>query len=492
MTNPAEVLVAAVRTSILTHKNHPYARDIVTTLALMQPDNDNRDEDAKRKFEKSRLLGKSTLEAFLDNELDPILAPKNLATREVLDIVIRSIITELEPGNPADITLLRPPNIFCAAVGVMVAGIDPRSFQNWIGHCLRRILLAVREAAETIPAPPMAAEEAEPSDQATVVLLRHMASPNYARVPLQVLAPTSLTPTPPKPRLLIMASPARSQLVLKPELQNAVTHRASLASYTISPAPPLAQDSWGRLATESSKRQSCRRIGTSAFKRLAVTLVYLLSGDNQSCEEDAFIHAVLTSSATCARVLKVLYQDVAKCSFRRGQDTPAVLDAFVIYIGAQVASSADGYIRFQPWFNAVFLPLGKAAVAALTPKIPKPPKRVQDIGPPINRTWKKSKRSTFLDVSNLTLPAAKNDPTATKSKPRRRQNKNQGGVVDTDIHGSTYGPCEALVAALDLFAEGVVRAHVHSGRLEDVNKVINQLRSFEITDRKVVIPDLKV
>ncbi|KAJ7485078.1 hypothetical protein B0H11DRAFT_1806390 [Mycena galericulata] len=56
------------------------------------------------------------------------------------------------------------------------------------------------------------------------------------------------------------------------------------------------------------------------------------------------------------------------------------------------------------------------------------------------------------------------------------------------IHGSSYGPRSALVAALDLFAKGIVHAHVHSEPLENVNKVIDELRAFEITGRKVVIP----
>ncbi|KAJ6543791.1 hypothetical protein DFH09DRAFT_1249330 [Mycena vulgaris] len=56
------------------------------------------------------------------------------------------------------------------------------------------------------------------------------------------------------------------------------------------------------------------------------------------------------------------------------------------------------------------------------------------------------------------------------------------------IHGSSYGPRSALVEALDLFAKGTVQAHVHSEPLENVNKVIDELRAFEITGRKVVIP----
>ncbi|KAJ7086355.1 hypothetical protein B0H15DRAFT_939527 [Mycena belliarum] len=60
------------------------------------------------------------------------------------------------------------------------------------------------------------------------------------------------------------------------------------------------------------------------------------------------------------------------------------------------------------------------------------------------------------------------------------------------IRGSSYGPRSALVAALDLFAKGIVKAHVHSEPLENVNKVIDELRAFEITGRKVVIPHSKV
>ncbi|KAJ6558302.1 hypothetical protein B0H19DRAFT_994180 [Mycena capillaripes] len=56
------------------------------------------------------------------------------------------------------------------------------------------------------------------------------------------------------------------------------------------------------------------------------------------------------------------------------------------------------------------------------------------------------------------------------------------------IRTSTYGPRSALVAALDLFATGAVRAHVHSEPLENVNKVIDEIRSFEVVGRKVVIP----
>ncbi|KAJ7139985.1 hypothetical protein C8R43DRAFT_1202064 [Mycena crocata] len=56
------------------------------------------------------------------------------------------------------------------------------------------------------------------------------------------------------------------------------------------------------------------------------------------------------------------------------------------------------------------------------------------------------------------------------------------------IRSSSYGPRSALVAALDLFAKGTVRAHVHSEPLENVNKVIDELRAYEILGRKVVVP----
>ncbi|KAJ7679495.1 chaperonin 10-like protein [Mycena polygramma] len=53
---------------------------------------------------------------------------------------------------------------------------------------------------------------------------------------------------------------------------------------------------------------------------------------------------------------------------------------------------------------------------------------------------------------------------------------------------SRYGPSSALVAALDLFAKGTVHAHITTERLEDANKAIDELRSFEIVGRKVLIP----
>ncbi|KAJ7622762.1 hypothetical protein DFH06DRAFT_1447331 [Mycena polygramma] len=61
-------------------------------------------------------------------------------------------------------------------------------------------------------------------------------------------------------------------------------------------------------------------------------------------------------------------------------------------------------------------------------------------------------------------------------------------TIGVQIHPSTYGPRSALVAALDLFATGAVRGHVHTDTLENVNKVVDQIRSFEIVGRKVVIP----
>ncbi|KAJ7615874.1 hypothetical protein FB45DRAFT_757693 [Roridomyces roridus] len=56
------------------------------------------------------------------------------------------------------------------------------------------------------------------------------------------------------------------------------------------------------------------------------------------------------------------------------------------------------------------------------------------------------------------------------------------------IVGNTYGPQSALVEVLDLFAKDIIRAHVSAEPLENVNRVIDELRSFEIVGRKVVVP----
>lgn len=52
------------------------------------------------------------------------------------------------------------------------------------------------------------------------------------------------------------------------------------------------------------------------------------------------------------------------------------------------------------------------------------------------------------------------------------------------------GPRSAAVASLELFANGAVKAHVQEEPLRNVNKVIDQLRAFEIIGRKVVVPSL--
>ncbi|KAJ7101417.1 hypothetical protein B0H15DRAFT_769596 [Mycena belliarum] len=60
------------------------------------------------------------------------------------------------------------------------------------------------------------------------------------------------------------------------------------------------------------------------------------------------------------------------------------------------------------------------------------------------------------------------------------------------IVGSTYGQRDDLVTVLDLFSKGTIRPHVHAEPLEHINRVIDELRAFEITGRKVVIPHLTV
>ncbi|KAJ7602761.1 hypothetical protein FB45DRAFT_219204 [Roridomyces roridus] len=58
---------------------------------------------------------------------------------------------------------------------------------------------------------------------------------------------------------------------------------------------------------------------------------------------------------------------------------------------------------------------------------------------------------------------------------------------EVQIVGTSYGPRSALVAALDLFAKGTVRAHVSEHPLEDVNQIIEELRSSDLLGRKVVV-----
>ncbi|KAJ6537386.1 hypothetical protein DFH09DRAFT_930882 [Mycena vulgaris] len=66
-----------------------------------------------------------------------------------------------------------------------------------------------------------------------------------------------------------------------------------------------------------------------------------------------------------------------------------------------------------------------------------------------------------------------------------------GNTISTGVQiiSSSYGPESALEEVLDLFAEGTIRPQIQSEPLENVNKVISELRSFEFTGRKVVVPN---
>ncbi|KAF7334905.1 alcohol dehydrogenase [Mycena venus] len=61
-------------------------------------------------------------------------------------------------------------------------------------------------------------------------------------------------------------------------------------------------------------------------------------------------------------------------------------------------------------------------------------------------------------------------------------------VAGVQILSSAYGPENALEEVLDLFAEGIVQAHITVEPLENVNKAINDLRAYRTTGRKVVVP----
>ncbi|KAJ6471918.1 chaperonin 10-like protein [Mycena sanguinolenta] len=61
-------------------------------------------------------------------------------------------------------------------------------------------------------------------------------------------------------------------------------------------------------------------------------------------------------------------------------------------------------------------------------------------------------------------------------------------TVGAQILGSTFGDRNDLVAVLDLFAKGAIRAEIHTEPLENINRVIDELRAFRVTGRKVVIP----
>ncbi|KAJ7596436.1 chaperonin 10-like protein [Mycena floridula] len=60
-------------------------------------------------------------------------------------------------------------------------------------------------------------------------------------------------------------------------------------------------------------------------------------------------------------------------------------------------------------------------------------------------------------------------------------------TAEIQILSSAYGPRSAAVAALDLFAKGIVRPHVKTISLSEVNDAIDDLRAYRTLGRKVVV-----
>ncbi|KAF7339023.1 alcohol dehydrogenase [Mycena venus] len=56
------------------------------------------------------------------------------------------------------------------------------------------------------------------------------------------------------------------------------------------------------------------------------------------------------------------------------------------------------------------------------------------------------------------------------------------------ILSSAYGPRSAMEEVLQLFAKGTIHPHFTVEGLKNVGKAINELRAFEITGRKVIVP----
>ncbi|KAJ7596378.1 GroES-like protein [Mycena floridula] len=60
-------------------------------------------------------------------------------------------------------------------------------------------------------------------------------------------------------------------------------------------------------------------------------------------------------------------------------------------------------------------------------------------------------------------------------------------AAGVQILSSSYGPRSAAVAALDLFAEGIVHPHVKTIALSEVNDAIDDLRAYRTLGRQVVL-----
>ncbi|KAJ7722507.1 hypothetical protein B0H16DRAFT_1473305 [Mycena metata] len=157
----ALALLAVAKAHVLNSMNEPYELDL--RLAI----DDTRTAASIQRFDSLREEGKIVVVAFLDRELDVLLARRGRSTAELLETVVEGLIEALEAGNAT-----RPPGMFCAAVGVLARDKDPQRGERWLEKRLRAILGVIDEAADKFPA--TSDDSAEPLANKTKMLLNFM------------------------------------------------------------------------------------------------------------------------------------------------------------------------------------------------------------------------------------------------------------------------------------------------------------------------------
>ncbi|KAJ7470851.1 hypothetical protein FB451DRAFT_1399594 [Mycena latifolia] len=156
---------------------------------------------------------------------------------------------------------------------------------------------------------------------------------------------------------------------LPARVQLAILSRMDRVSFRVSKFP-LVKDATVRAnaTTSNTERDAFRLIGDSIFLALTTKVVNANDELRLSEHREVVIQA-LRSPSTCARLLLAMgHYDQKSGEPWYGMDSPAVGDAFRVYLGTYAASAKCSMLQLSTWFRSIFDLLAAGAARGLDPK----------------------------------------------------------------------------------------------------------------------------
>ncbi|KAJ6483750.1 hypothetical protein C8R47DRAFT_1073167 [Mycena vitilis] len=290
---PSKIVLTILSEVALAALNHD--TDNPCLLQLRQSSEDS----STMKYDVFRDIGHSISAAHIQAELLKVL-PVELATVNVLNSLAETIISAL-------------PTNFCAFLGQIAEDMNPKSSSQWLAKCLAPVISAIQEGATKVPL------DATPLHIPTQKEDEHLALVQ---------------------RLGGLYAADRA------DLDTAIIHSFSLTRFNLSDITKLSIPAsfWARPGATSPKALSAYALSGKTFFAMLIKRFVGARADIGPADYWTFVDR-LTSDGFTQRLVK----STAVLLGRAHLDVAEVAEAFHTYVGAYLASTVHGELRFRTW-----------------------------------------------------------------------------------------------------------------------------------------------